>query len=535
MLAPSAHRAPSRPVTPSAPEENSAGEQKYPSPKEQLKIPMKWKSPQDFAQLPLVYQSPNDQLKEHLTKEECNEPNDLQTQQQFPPLLSDSEEENEKGALPQNVQSQKTMGGGGCRPPNKSASWTLPPCGVTVTPRSPARFWQLVRQKAATEGDWDLVERLEVPHTITIPAQTCSLMNVSDDSNEREPMVEKAAPGTDQQDNHQVLGWKVVQDLRSTVVKYGVNSSETMQLLRVIDTDLLCPFDIKHIAQVIFQPVQFSVFESNWKKLAEKAAIQNMQRAQGNPLLGVGVDALMGMGAVFSNPNTQAHWHPLILEQSQRIGMTAIRKTMEIASPCPCYTVIKQGPREPFLQFVEKISAAIEKQVDDEGLRQILCRQLAKDNANEDCQKIIDALPGEPSIADMVTACSKVGTTDFKMASLAAALRSKGPKKCFNCGKEGHLRANCQNGKAQLGANLGSFLCNRCGKSGHFAKQCRSKFHANGQPIQGNGKKNARRRVMTRVPHNLAAAPPDLQVPPYVTGSQAKQGDQQGWMHAQQV
>ena len=65
---------------------------------------------------------------------------------------------------------------------------------------------------------------------------------------------------------------------------------------------------------------------------------------------------------------------------------------MDMAAPKQKYATIRQGPTEPFLQFVEKISAALEKQVEDEVLRQMLCKQLARDNANEDCQKIIQAL-----------------------------------------------------------------------------------------------------------------------------------------------
>lgn len=47
------------------------------------------------------------------------------------------------------------------------------------------------------------------------------------------------------------------------VAKYGLGSPEVMQILWVIDTDLLAPFDIKYLAQVLFQLVQFGVFESH--------------------------------------------------------------------------------------------------------------------------------------------------------------------------------------------------------------------------------------------------------------------------------
>lgn len=76
-----------------------------------------------------------------------------------------------------------------------------------------------------------------------------------------------------------------------------------------------------------------------------------------------------------------------ILKQGQKIGIGALLKTTETAAPKPGYVKITQGIKEPFLTFVEKITAGLEKHVDN--LRQILRRQLAKDNANDDCREIM--------------------------------------------------------------------------------------------------------------------------------------------------
>ncbi|KAF4804503.1 hypothetical protein TURU_007286 [Turdus rufiventris] len=88
-------------------------------------------------------------------------------------------------------------------------------------------------------------------------------------------------------------------------------------------------------------------------------------------------------------PDLQATWDPLILEQCQKIGFAEIVKTIEAAAPKLKYVKITQGPRETYLQFVEKVAAALEKQVEDNTVRQLLCKQLARDNANIDCLKII--------------------------------------------------------------------------------------------------------------------------------------------------
>lgn len=119
-----------------------------------------------------------------------------------------------------------------------------------------------------------------------------------------------------------------------------------------------------------------------------------------------------------------------MLDQCQKTGMSALLKTIELAAPKQSFATIVQGSKEPFLQFVEKLSASLETQVEDENSRALLLKHLAKSNSNADCRKLIAALPGDPSLPDMVQACANVGTTDYKMPALATALQSswKGPK-----------------------------------------------------------------------------------------------------------
>ena len=139
----------------------------------------------------------------------------------------------------------------------------------------------------------------------------------------------------------------------------------------------------------------------------------------------------------------------------------------------------------------------------------------------------MNALPQEnPSLEEMINARAKVASHNMDMLanSITAALRLR--VHCFNCGQQGHMKANCpkksaSQKKAQGQGNVNS-PCDRCGKPRHETKVCKSKYHINGQLLQeqGNEKLSAmEERVKTEVlPQLLAQA--------FVTSSQQGQGDQ---------
>lgn len=124
-----------------------------------------------------------------------------------------------------------------------AAPWTLPPCQVTVVARHPLRFWENVRQKAIEMGDWALLDKID-------PLKLSGMQSVAGEVVSGGHMtfpVFKAIPGSGQNDSHQAFAWKFVQDLQTKVAKFGINSSEVMQVVCVLNADVLAPYDIMHL------------------------------------------------------------------------------------------------------------------------------------------------------------------------------------------------------------------------------------------------------------------------------------------------
>lgn len=167
-----------------------------------------------------------------------------------------------------------------------------------MRPKHPGRFWELVKLRALEIRNWDLLEKMAMPEggiiktidaggrntgesRVVVPASEEGMQvdqggSVAPQGGVQAFPVFKAVPNMGQVDRHDVVAWKVVQDLQDKVEKYGLGSLEVMQVIRVLNTDLLVPFDIKHLGQVLFQHVQFRVFEDNWTQVSDKTAADNM-------------------------------------------------------------------------------------------------------------------------------------------------------------------------------------------------------------------------------------------------------------------
>ncbi|RMB92684.1 hypothetical protein DUI87_30993 [Hirundo rustica rustica] len=89
--------------------------------------------------------------------------------------------------------------------------------------------------------------------------------------------------------------------------------------------------------------------------------------------------------------------------------MAALVQTIQLATPQQSFVTVVQGADEPFLCFAGRLTAAVEKQVSDPAARKLMLQFLARSNCNAVCKRIIEALPGEPPMLQMVEACAKFG------------------------------------------------------------------------------------------------------------------------------
>ncbi|RMC13517.1 hypothetical protein DUI87_08593 [Hirundo rustica rustica] len=297
---------------------------------------------------------------------------------------------------------------------SSSTAWMLPPCQVTVCLKDHGLFWGEVKAKieglndGADAGTGPAVSDVQ-PVPSRVPAsdpvgstgQNTAGAAASSEGLQAFPVLQGATHNT-----YQPLAWQALTELRDAVGKYGLGSGEVMQVLRYFNASLLTPFDIRSLARALFPPVEYDFFENKWTQLAGRTVEWNRTLGQGDPRRMVNIDMLMGTGN-YSRVEGQDGYEPLVQEQCQQTDMAALVQTLQLATPQQPFATIVQGVDEPFLCFAGWLTAAVEEQVSDPAARKLTIQSLAQGNCNAVCTRIIEALPGEPSVLDMVGACAK--------------------------------------------------------------------------------------------------------------------------------
>jgi len=134
------------------------------------------------------------------------------------------------------------------------------------------------------------------------------------------------------------------------------------------------------------------------------------------------IEHLTGTGQ-HSDPVAQARDIPReALEATREEAKKALLKVPDSQKPQKTFTSITQDPREPYMQFIDRLKQALERQIDNKEAREILLLKLAVENANVDCKKLLKSLPNpNPTLVEMVEACNRLGTMDHKFETMAAA------------------------------------------------------------------------------------------------------------------
>lgn len=219
----------------------------------------------------------------------------------------------------------------------------------------------------------------------------------------------------------------------------------------------MTPHDVKFLANLLLTLTQYAVFMVQWKRGLENLIATYAGHAN-QALAALTIDHLAGEG-VHTDPNGQATLLREVLQNITEAARLAFLKVPDAKTLQQSFINIKQGPQEPYMQFVDKLKQTLERQIDKKQAREIILLKLAIENANRDCKQLLKSLllEPEPTLLQMIQACNHLGTLQHTtavtyqavgqgIAGTFAAMKLTPGKQlaCFGCGEYGHIQRDSQ-------------------------------------------------------------------------------------------
>jgi hypothetical protein len=215
--------------------------------------------------------------------------------------------------------------------------------------------------------------------------------------------------------HHVAFEMTMLKELKTAVSQYGATVPCTLAIVEAVAERLLILQDWRTLAKSALGGGDFLLWEADYKDACKDLVARNAQAR-----VAWTVNMLLGAND-FQDGIQQLNYPPGLFAQIQSAALKAWKCLPSKESVGLSLTGIKQGPDEPFKDFVHHFTTTaghIFGSTDCSGF----IKQLAFENANTACQATIrPQMKGD--ISDYIHLCSDIGTSYQQRLAIAVAMQ----------------------------------------------------------------------------------------------------------------
>ncbi|KAL6040241.1 hypothetical protein STEG23_020317 [Scotinomys teguina] len=174
---------------------------------------------------------------------------------------------------------------------------------------------------------------------------------------------------------------------KEAIVNYGIHSPFVKQMLNSWSTcNRIVPQDWKDLVTAVLEPGAQLQWLA-WLR-EESRVLEQQYRPRG---VQISQDQLMGEGE-YAAEERQITYDDQAIILCRMAALNAWDRIEEAGKKIESFTKVKQGPKESFMDFLQRLTSAVNRMIPDIEARKIVAESLAFENANEACKRIIRPL-----------------------------------------------------------------------------------------------------------------------------------------------